>query len=114
MVFNTNSVGCEKTQISYTQQFDTKQNQPINPSHGIHVWYIYLHLWLIFMVYKCIGKYTSPIGSFGHGATTQGDSEMLRQLRKHRNWMPRNKRKARLATNVATQRGGLRRGNKYL
>ncbi len=29
-------------------------------------------------------------------ATTEGDIEMLRELRKHRNWMPRNKRKAQI------------------
>ena len=32
-----------------------------NPiTHRIHVWYIYLYIWLIFMA-NCIGKYTSPM-----------------------------------------------------
>ena len=30
-------------------------------SHGIHVWYIYLHEWLIFIRYG-VYIYTSPIG----------------------------------------------------
>ena len=33
-------------------------------SHRIHVWYIYLHEWLIFMVH--VGKYTIH-GSYGIG-----------------------------------------------
>ena len=32
-------------------------------SHRIHVWYIYLHEWLIFMVN--VGKYTSPMDGNG-------------------------------------------------
>ena len=32
-------------------------------SHRIHVWYIYLHEWLIFMVN--VGKYTSPMDPMG-------------------------------------------------
>ena len=34
-------------------------------SHTIHVWYIYLHEWLIFMVND--GKYTSPMDPMGFG-----------------------------------------------
>ena len=35
-----------------------------NPTHTIHVWYIYLHEWLIFMAN--VGKYTSPMDCLGY------------------------------------------------
>ena len=59
-----------------------------------------------------VGKYTIHLDPLGmqlpgsYGATTQGDSEMLRQLRKHRNWMPRNKRKARQKPTSPPNAGG--------
>ena len=40
----------------------TKKSE-VAPSHGIHVWYICLHEWLIFVN---AGKYTIH-GSYGHG-----------------------------------------------
>ena len=36
--------------------------------HGIHVWYIYLEEWLIFMVN--VGKYTSPLDPMSYGNLT--------------------------------------------
>ena len=39
-------------------------------SHTIHVWYIYPHEWLIFMIH--VGKYTSPMDPMGNIGVLNG------------------------------------------
>ena len=41
-----------------------KSSKLRNNTHTIHVWYIYLHEWLIFMVN--VAKYTSPMDNMGN------------------------------------------------
>ena len=41
-----------------------KSSKLRNNTHTIHVWYIYLHEWLIFMVN--VAKYTSPMDTMGN------------------------------------------------
>ena len=48
-----------------------------NNSHRIHVWYIYLHEWLIFMVN--VGKYTSPMDGMGLASSLRNSREHLKK-----------------------------------
>ena len=62
--------------ITWSSIFHPPTNPPLNNqgfsifmthmaiTHRIHVWYIYLHEWLILMVFMYIGKYTNPMGIF--------------------------------------------------
>ena len=43
-----------------------------SPTQTIHLWYIYLHEWLIFMVN--VGKYTSPVDA-QKGARVKNDED---------------------------------------
>ena len=44
------------------------QSKKITLTHSMHVWYIYLHEWLIFNIFMgsmYLGKYTSPMDPMG-------------------------------------------------
>ena len=41
------------------------QSKTITLTHTMHVWYICLHEWLIFMGSMYLGKYTSPMDPMG-------------------------------------------------
>ena len=96
----------------------TLKKQPINPSHRIHVWYIYLHL--VDFHGKYIGKYTfRPMDPLG--------MQLPGRWRHYPRWLRDAPSAAEASELDATQQAqgahgnqrrhptqGLRRGKKYL